>query len=373
MAGAGAPRLFVSAGEPSGDHHAAEVVRAVRRRWPEATVDAFGGPALRQAGATVRFPMEDYTVLGLVEALGKLGPHLRLLRTLRGDFRRGRYDAVLLVDYPGFNLRLAEAARAAGLRTLYYVAPQLWAWRPGRARRLRRAVDRLAVVLPFEPAFFARHGLEAVFVGHPLRERAWPDRARARERLGIGPDARVLGLFPGSRGQEVRRLWPDFRDAARRLLRAGTCDVVAVAATAGTEYPGAEGLGLHVGAADAVLGAADAALVKSGTSTLEAACAGTPMVVAYRVHRGTWWMARRLVTVPWVSLVNLVAGRGAVPEVLQDRVTPERLADTVAPLLAAGSPEAARQRADLVTVRDALGGPGAAERVTDLLGPLLAS
>jgi lipid-A-disaccharide synthase len=367
------PRIFVSAGEPSGDAHAAAVVRAVRRRWPDAVVEAFGGPALQAAGAVVRYPMEEYTVLGFLEAVGKIPAHLRLLRRLRRAFAEGRYDAVLLVDYPGFNLRLGASARRAGLRSLYYVAPQLWAWRAGRARHLRAAADRVAVILPFEAEFFRHHGIPTEFVGHPLTERSWPCREEARRAVGVLPGERVLALFPGSRRQEVDRIWPAFRDAARQLLAEGACHRVLVAAKPHDSYPGAEGIELHLDAADRLLAAADAALLKSGTTTLEAACAGTPMVVAYRVHPLTAGLARRVMTVPWVSLVNLVAGRAVVPELLQRRSAPGALADAVRPLLAPGGAAGREQRAGLREVRSRLGAPGASARVADILGELLAA
>jgi lipid-A-disaccharide synthase len=367
------PRIFVSAGEPSGDRCAAEVVSALRRRWPSAVIEAFGGPALRAAGAEVRYPMEGYTVLGFLEAVGKIPAHLRLLRRIAESFRDGRYDLALLVDYPGFNVRLGQAAREAGVKVLYYIAPQLWAWRPGRVAHLRNAIDRLAVVLPFEPDFFASLGLRARFVGHPLVERSWPSRDAARRALDLGPDDRVLALFPGSRPEEVRRIWPVFRDAATRLLARGICDQVIVAAIPEGAYPGPLPGPLHRDDSSTVLASADAALVKSGTTTLEAACAGVPMVVAYRVHPVTALLARQLLTVRHVSLVNLVAGREIVPELLQGDATADRLAEAVAPLLESGGRAAMAQRAGLAEVRSRLGSPGAAERVAELVREVLAA
>src|SRR6476469_445012 len=162
----GTPRIFVSAGEHSGDLHAAGVVAALRKRYPDALIEALGGPLMQQAGATLRYRMEGLAAFGVVEVLSKLHAHIRLLRSLRKDFRQGRYDLVILVDYPGFHIRVAEAARATGTKVLYYIAPQLWASRPGRARRLAAAVDRLAVVLPFEQTFFGELGLRSEYVGH---------------------------------------------------------------------------------------------------------------------------------------------------------------------------------------------------------------
>ncbi len=366
------PRVFLSAGEPSGDLHGGPVVTALRDRLEGVAIDALGGPRIAAAGATIRHPMERYTVLGFVEVLSKVPEHLRLLRSLERDFRAGRYDLALLIDYPGFHVRVAEAARRHGVKVLYYIAPQLWAWRPQRARRLGAAVDRLAVVLPFEPAFFARHGIPAEYVGHPLLDRpAAPGRRAAREALGIDDAERVLGLFPGSRPQEVARLWGPFRQAGRALLAAHHCDRVLVAGTPEGRYPDAGDFTVHRGPAVEVFAAADAALAKSGTTTLEAALADVPMVVAYRANPLTAWVARRLITVPWISLVNLVADRPVVPELMQDAVTPEGLAAAVTPLLDRAGSEARAQREGLRRVRERMGGGGAAARVAGMAAELL--
>jgi lipid-A-disaccharide synthase len=367
-----APRIFVSAGEPSGDLHGAGVVGALRARHPDAVIEALGGPRMAAAGATIRYPMEGLAAFGLVEVITKLRAHVRLLRALRADFRAGRYDLVILIDYPGFHVRVAEAARQAGTKVLYYIAPQLWAWRPGRARRFASAVDRLAVVLPFEQRFFGGLGLRSEYVGHPLVDRVpWPTRAEARARLGIPVESRVLGIFPGSRSQEVRRLWVPFRNAALRLLAEGRCDRVVVAGTPGGEYPDPGPLQIERGDPIAVFAAADAALAKSGTTTLEAALADVPMVVAYKVHPVTWLMFQRVRTVKWVSLVNLVAEREVVPEMLQHRAEAVPLADALRPLLDPRDPQTLAQREGLALVRERLGRPGATTRVVAMADELL--
>jgi lipid-A-disaccharide synthase len=364
------PRIYISAGEPSGDAHGAAVASALRRRV-DVEIEAFGGPALEAAGATVLDRMEQYSVMGFVEALEKVPAHLRLLGRVRAAFRAGRYDLAILVDYPGYHLRAAAAMAAAGVPVLYYIAPQMWAWAPGRVRRLA-SVRRLAVILPFEEAFFREHGVPATFVGHPLCDRPPPPtRDEARRMLGLDPARPVLGLFPGSRAQEVKRLWPVFRDAAAAVV-AGRPEVqVIVAGTPRGSYPAAGAMRVHHGNPLAVFAAADAGLCKSGTTTLEAALADLPMVIAYRVHPITGAIAIRLLRVPYIGLVNLIAGREVAPELLQGNATPAALTAAVLPLLDPHGEAARRQRAELALVRERLGPPGAADRVASMAEELL--
>lgn len=360
-------RILVSAGEPSGDRHAAEVVRTLRAAAPDIEVVATAGPATERAGAASLAPLAREAVVGFAEVLR----HLPRLARIRGAtveiFRRRAVDLFLPVDYPGYHLHLAAAARRAGVRVLAYVAPQVWAWAPRRAERLPDLCDGLAVILDFEEDLLRRHGADARFVGHPLLD-APPPRPRAEVRREIGADgAPVVALLPGARPAEVARHLPAFLEAGRILERRGALAVVSLAGDAAPPV----GLRVHRGPARDLLAAADAAIAKSGTAALEAAIAGTPVVVAYRTSAASYAIARRLVRLPWIAMPNVILGRRAVPELVQAEATPENLAAEASALLDRPDRREEVRRA-LADVRARLGRPGAAARVAawalDLLG-----
>lgn len=372
-----APSIFLSAGDPSGDAHGAAVAQVLLRRWPTARLFGLGGPRMARAGVQLLADFDRLTVLGFAEVVRHLPFFLGLLRRMGAEMARRRTDLVLPIDYPGFNLRLARSAHADGLPVLYYIAPQVWAWHRSRAAELARVTDRLAVVLPFEVPLFRAFGADARFVGHPLLDlpAVTVERAAFCQAVGLDPARPILAIFPGSRRQEVDRHLELFQEAADRLCarRADLQPVVARAA----DVPASLYAGARIPVAEAprtVLAHAHAALVKSGTTTLETALAGVPMVIAYRTHPLTFWIARRLVDVEHIGLVNLVAGERLAPELLQGAATPDALADALLPLVDAGP---ARNHAieGLKRVRTALepeqDGRPTAERVVDLVADLL--
>ncbi len=349
------------------------MVTALSQRGPDCEFDGIAGPALRAAGVQPVARAEDLGAVGLVEAIGSLPRHVALLQTLKRRFRKYPYDAVLLVDYPGFHLRVAAAAAAAGIPVLYYIPPQIWAWGEWRLERLQSAVSRLAVTLPFERDYYRDRGVACSYVGHPLLDRAaGPTQPVARTALDIPHDRTTLGLFPGSRTSEVARLWPHFRDAANELAAGNPELAVTVAAIEGLEYPGSDAFRVVTDAAELVMAASTAAICKSGTITLEAALYGTPHAIAYAVHPVTAALARRLARVDHIGLGNILADKPAVPELLQGALTHGALAKAVAPLLDGASPETRRQQEMFADVRTKLGGPGAADRVAAMTMELAA-
>ena len=360
--------LFV-AGEVSGDLHAAGVARAlVEREAPYALV-GIGGDRMREAGVRLLAHNRRLAVMGFVQPFRILPRLYRLRRAIDRRLRGGQVALVILVDYAGFNMQVAALAAAAGVPVLYFITPQVWASRPGRMARLARTVTRAAVILPFEAALLRSNGVDATFVGHPLLDRALtlPSREAARRELGIAPGDRLLALFPGSRPQEIARHLDPFVATARELQRRDPALRVVVGVAPHVHIPPGRCPYPQVRAASfPLLRAADAAICKSGTTTLEAAIALCPFVVAYRAGALEYAVARRLVRIPFIGLVNIVAGREVAREFVQDRLEPLAMADALEPLLQAGSAARELLVAELAQVRDALGEAGAADRVADI-------
>lgn len=367
------PTVFISAGEPSGDMHGAELARALQAALPGVRLVGLGGDRMRAAGVELLAGVDELAVIGAAEVVRHLPFFLRLRRRVFRALESERVALVIPIDYPGFNLRLARRARRRGIPVLYYIAPQVWAWHTSRTRALARDTDRVAVVLPFEEDYLRAAGVDAAFVGHPLLDQPRPEMSRDAwcSRHGLDPERPVVALFPGSRAQEIGRHLELLVGAASQL-RASRPEVQPVIA-ASPDLPRAlfkeAPWPLEV-RGDLLLAHARVAAVKSGTTTLETALAGVPMVVVYRMHPLSFRLARRLVRTPYVSLVNLVAGREVVPERLQDEATPAGIARLLEERLDDG-PCRQETLAGLEQVRALLGEPRAAERVAAMAARLL--
>ncbi len=346
--------VAVVAGEPSGDGHAGKLVEAFDRLAPGSRWFGAGGPAMASAGVEIAVPMERLAVVGIAEVVAHLPSLWRSMGTLKRMLRQRRPDALVLVDFPDFNFRLARFAHQLGLPVLYYITPQVWAWRQGRTEFLRRNVDLCLVIFPFEEPFLAARGVGARFVGHPFVGTVATDSSLQAflDRQGLGPERRRVALLPGSRASEVQRNLPPLMDAARRLLatRPDVCVLV----------PWAKGLpdalrrpyrDLDVrwveGEYRDVLGHAHAAAVASGTATLEGALLGVPEVIVYRLKRASYAIGSRLVKLENVGLPNIVLGERAIPELIQSDFTGQRVADVLGGFL--DEPEVSRTRAEVMS------------------------
>lgn len=360
-------RIGIIAGESSGDQLGAGLIRALRDRDPDIRIEAVAGPRMREAGCDVLADTEALSVMGLTEVLVHLPRLLRLRRRIVGHFRKHPPDVFVGIDAPDFNLGVEKRLRDAGVATVHYVCPSVWAWRPGRLKHIRRAADRVLALLPFEPEICRNAGIASTYVGHPMARRIRPEptTGNARSRLDLPGDwhgAPVIGLLPGSRASEVDRLADLFFRSARLVYRAEPATRFLVPAATPSlrerleEYRQASVPDLPVrivdGRAHDVIAASDSVLVASGTATLEAMLAGRPMAVAYRVSPLTYRLLKglRMVRIEHFSLPNLLAGRELVREFIQDRATPERLAKELAELTEDGD-----RRRELVTAFDRLG------------------
>lgn len=372
--------VLLVAGEASGDMHGADLVAALRRRVPDARVRGIGGARLRAAGMDTIVDAHTIATMGLVEARERLGALWRAYRLMRRILRDERPDLLILIDFAEFNMALAGVAKRHGVPVLYYISPQVWAWRRGRVRKIARRVSRLAVVFPFEAALYAGTGIRADFVGHPLLDlvRVRRDRAGFCAAHGLDPAKRIVALLPGSRSKEMQLLLPAMAEAAARLVARGdTQCVLALADTLSQEDIGVSMRGAALpfpvvsGETYDLVHASDVAIVASGTATLETALLERPMVIVYRTAPLTYALARRLVSVPFIGMPNLIAGRAVVPELIQDAATADRMTNEVARFLDDPAYAEATRRT-LGEIRHALGGGGAAERAAAIAAEMLA-
>jgi lipid-A-disaccharide synthase len=367
-------RLLVSSGEASGELYAAELLRHLRRSRPDVSAFGLGGDALASQGAELVAHVRELAVVGLLEVVSHL-PRLRaVFRAVLAEAERRRPELAVLVDYPDFNLRLARALRRRGIPVVYYVSPQVWAWRRGRIRTIRATARRVLVIFPFEEAIYREAGVPVRFVGHPLVDLvARPaDPGRVVREHGLDAQRPVVAVLPGSRAKEIAHNLPPLAGAVRRLAaRPDRPQFLLALAPHVDEAPLKAALGdlpvaLVRGRAHEVLASARVALVASGTATVEAALLGAPMVVVYRVSAATYLLGRPLVRVPHYAMVNLIAGRRVVAELIQGDFTEERVALEAARLLDDDTARA-RMLEDLAEVRRLLGGPGASGRAAEAL------
>lgn len=336
-------RLSLVAGETSGDLLAGLLLDGVRAKWPGFIASGIGGPHMAQRGFDAWWPSERLAVRGYVEVLRHYRGILRIRNQLRERLLRDKPDVFIGVDAPDFNLDLEADLRAAGVRTVHFVCPSIWAWRPERIEKIKRSVDHVLCIFPFEPALLARHGIVATYVGHPLANviPLQPDQAAARRALRLPEHGPVVALLPGSRGSEIQYIAPRFLAAAVRMKRAQPdmrfvlpcvptqrAAIHALAQASGLSLDGpAPDLLLLDGQSHAALAACDVTLIASGTATLEAALFKRPMVIAYAMNPLTLWLMRRKQLQPWVGLPNILCNDSVVPELIQDQAHPDALAE----------------------------------------------
>jgi lipid-A-disaccharide synthase len=369
-------RLLLSCGEASGDLYAGALTRELRAIDPGVAVAGLGGPQFAAAGGRLVDDYRDLAVTGLTEALAKLPRSLDARRRLVADAERGRPDALVLIDFPDFNFRLAPLVRRLGVPVIYYISPQIWAWRPKRLETIKKIADRVLVIFPFEESIYRSGNVPVEFVGHPLIDLAKPSAPRDRflSARGLSPGAPTVAILPGSRPNEVSRILPELA-AAAELIQArvpGAQFLVARAPHLDDDLfssvrarPLAKAA-IVEGDTDTVLASADVALTASGTATVQTALHDTPMVIVYRMSPISYQLLRRLVTVETIGMVNLIAGTRIVPELVQDAFTAAAVADEAVSMLT-DRERAARIRSGLADVRARLGGPGASRRAAEAI------
>ena len=365
--------VMIVAGEASGDLHGAKLVEALRAKESSIFFCGIGGDAMEQAGVRILTHAAAMAVVGITEVVSKIPVLYRSMSTAKRVLKSLKPELLILIDFPDFNIHLAGTAKRLGIPVLYYISPQIWAWRSGRVKKIGRRIDHMAVILPFEEAFYKNSGVPATFVGHPLMDGMNPEDPLAGGRPSGQP--KVLGLVPGSRDREVTRHLPVMAQAAIRLLarHPDLQILISCAPTVPREfieqllaaYPPARQWEIVSGGVHEVLTRSDLIVAASGTVTLEATIQGTPMVIIYRTSPLSYLFAKALVRVKYAGLVNLIAGKELVPELIQGAADPGALADTVSEMLDEPR-KLERMRSELLTIRRHLGGAGASNRVADI-------
>ncbi|MFZ0131812.1 MAG: lipid-A-disaccharide synthase [Desulfobacterales bacterium] len=372
--GGGQPCVMIVAGEASGDQHGAKLVAEMRRSNPDIFFCGIGGRALAAAGVRILVDAAELAVVGITEVFDKLPVVFRSLALVKKLLQSLEPDLLILIDFPDFNLRVATIARKIGIPVLYYISPQIWAWRRGRVRKIGKLVSHMAVILPFEAEFYADHGIPVTFVGHPLLDRGSGKEDTGEEIENSACRTRI-GLLPGSRTGEIERLLPVMLEAAAKMIRQDPRLTFTVSVAPTVEKKIIEGMIPRWGADRAIDFSEEPVerlfercrlvVAASGTVTLQAAIAGTPMVIVYKVSPISYRLGRVLIRVKHIGLINLIAGRRLVPELIQDQVTAAGISREVFGLLA-DDKRLARLKSDLLAASRVLGGPGASRRVAEI-------
>ena len=365
--------VAIIAGEASGDQHGAKLVTAMQKKDPAIFFCGIGGSELRQAGVRILVDASELTVVGLTEVFSKLPGILKGMSTIKKVLKSLKPDLLILIDFPDFNLHVAAAAKKLEIPVLYYISPQIWAWRRNRVKRIKRLVDHMAVILPFEQRFYTENNVPATFVGHPLLDGPLP--AMELTATAGGDGQLTIGLVPGSRENEVQRHLPvmlDCADILKDRLKHATFIVSHARSverkqleTIVADHPCRMDVNIISDGIEAVFERSDVLVAASGTVTLQAAIHGKPMVIVYKVSPISFMLGRALVRVPYIGLVNLVAGRKLVPELVQNDANPENIASAVEDMLADYN-QLNQLKKQLAELRDVLGGAGASEKVADL-------
>lgn len=372
------PRIMIVAGEASGDMHGAKLAQAIKSRSTHSFLFGIGGHAMRAQAVRLIVDAKTLSVVGITEVLTRLPTIVRAFRAAQYALKRLKPDLLILIDFPDFNFHVAAAAKRLDIPVLYYISPQIWAWRQNRVKRIRRLVDHMAVILPFEARFYRDHRVPVTFVGHPLLDRFPPAPGRRSQAPATEP---VIGLIPGSRDKEVSTLLPIMLEAAvivRRRLPAARFMVSCAESiderrVADTVAPYRSSIEIEIvrGAVDPIFEQSRLLVAASGTVTLEAALYGVPTIIVYKVSPLSYWLGKRLIKVKHIGIVNLIVGKALLPELIQDDASAPTIADTITAMI--DDPRwLARIEADLLHVRDLLGGPGASDRVAKIALDLIA-
>lgn len=364
--------VMVIAGEASGDIHGSRLVRAMKEKNSALFFSGIGGRDLRKEGVKTLVNSEELSVVGITEVFSKLIVILKAISMVKKSLKSMRPDLLILIDFPDFNLRIAGAAKKLNIPVLYYISPQIWAWRQGRVNKIGKLVDHMAVILPFEKQFYKKHNIPVTFVGHPLLDNS---RIFDKSLNKTTDNESVMGLLPGSRDGEIARHLPVMLEAARLISeqKKKIKFIVSVASSAKKKYiehiikkyKKTIDLDIVTDTVDKIFKQCGLVVAASGTVTLEAAISVTPMIIIYKVSPISYWLGKIMIKINNIGLVNLIAGRKIVPELVQNKASPENIADKALAILN-DSQGLEKLRNELCGIRDLLGGPGASERVADI-------